>query len=151
MTAPKNPGGAGSARQVRLMDLTRLETKVDQLTGEVTSLRAEASDLRTALNTSPFAGISLDAVTTMLSFVAALGQPGGCEDYVIKQRATHVMRGIQAMLLNDDSLLQDKPRVRGEVRPGAVETPVQLSDSETASIAAQVQAATGVSLIPPQS
>lgn len=119
MTKDDDSGAkSGERRQPRLMDLQRFESKVDELTGEVAALRAIVVAQTEAANTSPFKGATLDQVATCMAFMIGLNQPGGVLDYQVKQRAEHALRGIKAMLTDDDSLLQDKPKRRAGPTPG---------------------------------
>jgi hypothetical protein len=133
MTVPKKKSAAksGDARQPRLQDITRLEEKCDRLEGQVELL----IDLQKAATGSPFAGLSLEHALCGIAFAMTSTQPGGTSaDYMIAQRVRHAIRGLQAVMSDDDSLLQDKPKKRERVMPGGIETTVQPSANETHTI-----------------
>lgn len=140
MTDSNKAGASGERRQPRLMDLQRAEEKCDQLAGEVSALRAEVSDLRKAVASSPFAGLEFDNVITALAYVVGMNQPGGVLDYQVKQRASHALRGLKALFTGDDSGLQDRPTPYVQPKASARLTHIQPSASESVGTKSQVQA-----------
>ena len=118
MTNPKKPAAkSGDRRQPRLQDIERLESKVEQLTGQVEVLQAMVTAQAESASKSPCAGLDFDQAVAGLAFAAVSLTPGGVLDYQVAQRIKHAMRGFKAVLTGDDSLLQDKPKKR--TRPTA--------------------------------
>lgn len=139
MTDKTPAGPSGSRRQVRLMDLQRLEEKVDRLSGEVDTLRESNKTLTESLLKSPFHGMDLNGILTAAAYIFSVNQPGQVADYQIMNRAKHAMRGIEALMTGNTDLLQDKPKSRARVKPGAQVTHVQPSKTESAAGAQQTQ------------
>lgn len=122
MTTPKPKGAkSGDSRQPRLQDITRIEEKCDALSGKVDLL----TELAVAGAKSPFAGLTFEQALCGLAFAMTSTQPGGTSaDYIIAQRVKHAIRGLNAVITGDESLLQDKPKKHTRVEPSAVVTTV---------------------------
>jgi hypothetical protein len=121
MTAKKKAAASGSRRQVRLMDLQRVEEKCDNLAGQVEAL----TNLLNAKQSGPFDGLSLEQA--LLAAATVIGQisPGASLDYQIYGRCKPALRAIKAFIEQDPSGLLDKPKSRTPVKPGGVVTRVQ--------------------------
>jgi hypothetical protein len=131
------------------MDLQRLETKVDNLSGEVEVLRESNKTLTEALLKSPFQGMDLNGILTAAAYIFSVNQPGQIADYQIYTRSKHAMRGIEALLTGNTDLLQDKPKKRGRAKAGASVTHVQPSISESAATAQAASIAADLASVKP--
>lgn len=135
MSEPKKSAAkSGDRRQPRLQDVQRLQTTVDELSGQVNILQAMVTAQAEADGTSPFKGLEFEEVCAGLAFAAVSLQGGPVLDYQVSQRVRHAMRGLKAVLTGDDSLLQDRPKARKKREPGAKLTHVQPSGNAEAGV-----------------
>lgn len=149
MTTPKKTAAkSGDRRQPRLQDIERLESKVEQLTGKFQAY----DDLLAAKGSSPFDGMTFDQVCAGFAYAIAVLQPGAQTlDYLVGQRIKRSMRALKAVMADDESMYEDRPKRRSRPTPGAVETPVEgvKAEAESVSSSEKVTTAEALGLTPP--
>lgn len=145
---------SGERRQPRLMDVQRLQSTVDELTGKVKVLEAMVAAQADSLAKSPFAELTFEQICTGIAYGIAVLQPGGSVlDYQVGQRMKRSIRALKAVMTGDESLYEDKPERRERVQPGAKVTPVEpiaAAHGEPVTVTGKQTTAQRLGLTPPR-